>query len=441
MRRRDASLPVSMPAPPPVDIPPRPRLHLPVSAPPSDEPALPAGHLVGRWRIVRLLGTGGTASVYEAQHTELPRRAALKVLHHRYAYSHEMRARFLREGRAAASIAHPHVVAVHDVGVADDHLFLVMDLLAGESLRDRVRRDGPLPPAALVALFAPLADALAAVHRAGILHRDVSPANVFLVRDPAPSAMPSIERAVLLDFSSARIDEPSADAPLTRSQSLLGTPAYMSPEHCRGARDLDPRSDIFSLGAVLYLAATAHPPFAGDTWQAILVDVLSGRRTSPRARNPALPPALDALIARAMAHDPARRFPDAAALRDALRSLDLRPRRRRSAAVAALSLAAVALTSFVTPSPPVAAPVTALLSPAPLPAPPAPSAPPLAPTAPPSNPAPVLIARRAPPRRLRPAHPVTAPAPSLSPDPLPSSAPAALPRGTNNALILPHVTP
>lgn len=421
----------------------------------SDEPELPAGHVIGRWRIVRLLGTGGTASVYEARHTELPRRAALKVLHHRYAYSHEMRSRFLREGRAAASLAHPHVVTVHDVGVADDHLFLVMDLLDGEALRDRVRRDGPLAPATLVALFAPVADALAAVHAAGIVHRDVSPANLFVVRDPASGA----ERLVLLDFSSAHLDEPSSDAPLTRSQSLLGTPAYMSPEQCRGARNLDARTDLFSLGAVLFLAATGHAPFQGDTWQSLLVDVLSGKRTPPSHYAPAIPPALEALIERAMAHDPARRFPDALALRDALRSLDLQPRRLRRprlvAALALLSLGAAAAAGLglrrgsqpVVASPVVVSPVrpsTSVQTPplrveAALPAAAVVASPPVAPPL-----------RRTPARAsAHPLHRPRAPAPPPAlPAPLPapvaaSSAPAPTPlaRGTNNALILPHGGP
>ena len=419
-----------------------------------DEPELPAGHVIGRWRIVRHLGTGGTASVYEALHTELPRRAALKVLHHRYAYSHEMRSRFLREGRAAASLAHPHVVAVHDVGVADDHLFLVMDLLDGEALRDRVRRDGPLAPATLVALFAPIADALAAVHAAGIVHRDVSPANLFVVRDPASAA----ERLVLLDFSSAHLDEPASDAPLTRSQSLLGTPAYMSPEQCRGARHLDARTDLFSLGAVLFLAATGHAPFTGDTWQSLLVDVLSGKRTPPSHYDPSIPPALEALIARAMAHDPARRFPDAATLRDALRALDLRPRRVRRpqllAALAVVALGAVAAAwSGARRGPPTVATAPAAPS-----APPAPVAlppplrvePPLPVEALAASP-PVVVppARRAPARAsARPPRPRSPAPPPALPAPLPapvaaSSAPAPTPlaRGTNNALILPHGGP
>jgi serine/threonine-protein kinase len=417
----------------------------------SDEPELPAGHVIGRWRLVRLLGTGGTASVYEARHTELPRRVALKVLHHRYAYSHEMRSRFLREGRAAASLAHPHVVAVHDVGVADDHLFLVMDLLDGEALRDRVRRDGPLAPATLVALFAPVADALAAVHAAGIVHRDVSPANLFLVRDPATSA----ERLVLLDFSSAHLDEPASDAPLTRSQSLLGTPAYMSPEQCRGARHLDARTDLFSLGAVMFLAATGHAPFTGDTWQSLLVDVLSGKRTPPSRYDPSIPPALEALIERAMAHDPARRFPDAVTLRDALRALDLRPPRlRRPRLLAALAVASlgalVAAWSTVHPRPRTApaAPVARAPPPA---QPPALRAEPALPVeaiaaAPPvvvptPHRAPVRPSAR-PPRPRAPAPPPALPAPPPAPVAA-SSAPAPTPlaRGTNNALILPHGGP
>ncbi len=421
-------------------------------APTSDEPELPAGHVIGRWCLVRLLGTGGTASVYEARHTELPRRSAIKVLHHRYAYSHEMRSRFLREGRAAASLAHPHVVAVHDVGLSDDHLFLVMDLLAGEALRDRVRRDGPLAPATLVALFAPIADALAAVHAAGIVHRDISPANLFVVRDPASAA----ERLVLLDFSSAHLDEPASDAPLTRSQSLLGTPAYMSPEQCRGARALDARTDLFSLGAVLFLAATGHAPFTGDTWQSLLVDVLSGKRTPPSHYDPSIPPALEALIARAMAHDPARRFPDAVTLRDALRALDLRPRRvRRPRLLAALAVVAlgalVAAWSGARPGPPTVTAAPVAVSPV------RPStsaqAPPLrVETARPVEAiaaAPPVVAaapRRTPARAAaRPRAP--APPPAL-PAPLPapvaaSSAPAPTPlaRGTNNALILPHGGP
>jgi tRNA A-37 threonylcarbamoyl transferase component Bud32 len=420
-----------------------------------DEPELPAGHVIGRWRIVRHLGTGGTASVYEARHTELPRRAALKVLHHRYAYSHEMRSRFLREGRAAASLAHPHVVTVHDVGVADDHLFLVMDLLDGEALRDRVRRDGPLPPATLVALFAPIADALAAVHAAGIVHRDVSPANLFVVRDPASAA----ERLVLLDFSSAHLDEPASDAPLTRSQSLLGTPAYMSPEQCRGARNLDARTDLFSLGAVLFLAATGHAPFSGDTWQSLLVDVLSGKRTPPSHYDPSIPPALEALIERAMAHDPARRFPDALALRDALLALDLRPPRvRRPRLLAALALAALgavaAAWSSVHPRPRavLAAPVAASPPrPSPLVQPDALRVEPALPVeaVAPTPPAVVPPLRRAPsrasahpPRPRAPAPPPALPAPLPAPVAASSSpAPAPLARGTNNALILPHGVP
>jgi len=212
------------------------------------------GHEVkelGRYRLEMLLGAGGMGEVWRAFDTHLERAIAIKLLSSNLVGDASARARFLREARAAAKIDHDNVVSIYDAQEIDGNLVLAMPLLKGETLESRVRRSGPLAAQELVQLGVDLLAGLTAAHRAGLIHRDVKPSNVWL---ESPS-----NRAMLLDFGLAR---PETGDGLTHAGGIFGTPGYMSPEQSRG-EPLDGRTDLFSAGAVMYLAATGRPPFAG----------------------------------------------------------------------------------------------------------------------------------------------------------------------------------
>ncbi|MEZ4409898.1 MAG: serine/threonine-protein kinase [Polyangiales bacterium] len=277
-----------------------------------DAPHLDPGARLGPWKVLRPIGRGGSATVYEAEHAELRHRAAVKVLRPEAVLDRELRTRFLREGRALAGLRHPHLVAVYDVGSGEHGVWLVMELLSGETLSERLRRDGPLPPSDAADLALPLLAALAVVHRARVVHRDVKPSNVFVEET---SAGPRVR---LLDLGVSKFLGDGAAPDLTRSRALLGTPAYMSPEQALGARDVDPRSDLFSVGALLYECLTGRRPFGGDTWQQTLIAVTTARPASLRQHARALPRALDRVVLSCLARAPDDRPADAVALGDAL---------------------------------------------------------------------------------------------------------------------------
>lgn len=280
----------------------------------AEEDLVDAGTLFGRWVVGRLLGAGGAASVYEAVHADLGRRAALKVLHRRHGFSSLMRTRFVREGRAATRVRHPAVVQVFDVGIQDDRLFLVMEFLDGETLAARIARAAPMSPESAVALLLPLVSAVSAVHAAGVVHRDIKPGNVMLV----PDAMGEVQPC-LLDFGVSRFaDAPHDGVSLTGPEGLLGTPAYMSPEQAMGSRILDGQSDQFALAVTLYECLTGRRPFAGGTWQQTLLMLSNCKPVPVRQVQRGIPGPLDAVVLRAMAREPAMRFPDVRAFGDAL---------------------------------------------------------------------------------------------------------------------------
>jgi serine/threonine-protein kinase len=257
------------------------------------------------------LGAGGMAVVYRADDVTLRREVAIKVLAPHLLRHPDTVARFLREARAAGGLEHPHVLKIFDVGDADEGAgtppYMVMELIRGRSLKAFLDERGA-PLAEVVAMLgAILADALDAAHRAGIVHRDVKPANVMITDDGRP---------ILCDFGVARMDD---DALATQTGMVLGTPTYMSPEQAL-AQKVDARSDVYSLGATLYHAATGTLPFMGTT-AGVISAVTRGDFAPPLRRNPAMGAALAREIARAMAKDPGERHASAAALGEALAAI------------------------------------------------------------------------------------------------------------------------
>ena len=273
--------------------------------------SLSPGKNLGAYRILRVLGGGGMGTVYEAEHLTLKKRVALKALSGQGADDAECRARFLREGKAASRIQHPHVVDITDVREGAGIAFLVMEYLEGESLRARVERCGPVAARDLADLSVPVVAALQVAHQRGVVHRDLKPDNIFLSRTVTGRVVPKV-----LDFGISKVlnDDP-LDAYLTAEHAFLGTPYFMSPEQARGAANVDARSDQYSFGVSLYECATGVNPFLGHTTLiGILQAIASGGYELPRARNPAIPKALEQIILRTMANEPSDRYPSMGAL-------------------------------------------------------------------------------------------------------------------------------
>ncbi|MGH2677125.1 MAG: protein kinase domain-containing protein, partial [Actinomycetota bacterium] len=256
----------------------------------------PPGTLLGgRYEVVRAIGWGGMAEVYLASDRFLGRRVAVKVIRQRFAEDDRFVARFRREARAAASLGHPNVVAVHDVGVHQGSPFLVMEYVPGRTLTELVRDNGPLPPDRVCEIGEGVAQALGAAHAAGIVHRDVKPGNVMVTADG---------RVKVLDFGIARA---LRWTPLTDTPAVQGTVEYMAPEYVRG-EGADPRSDLYSLGSVLYELATGKPPFTGDSPLQIAYRHLEEAPAPPDAVRQGVPPRLSAIIVRLLAKHPGDRY-------------------------------------------------------------------------------------------------------------------------------------
>ena len=267
----------------------------------ADTPTQLADALHDRYEIQRELGRGGMATVYLARDRKHSRSVAVKVLQPELAATLGAE-RFLREIELAAGLTHPHIVPVHDSGEAGGRLYYVMPYVEGESLRERLARDRRLPVDEAVRLAREVADALDYAHRRGIIHRDVKPENILLEEG----------HAVVTDFGIARAVSAAGGERLTQTGSPIGTPMYMSPEQAAGELDIDGRADIYSLGCVLFEALTGAPPFSGPTAWAILVRRLTESPPLLRSVDPAIPAAVEAAVARALAHDPADRFATAA---------------------------------------------------------------------------------------------------------------------------------
>src|SRR4051812_20306923 len=250
---------------------------------------------LGRYRVVRLLGRGAMGVVYEGEADGA--RVALKVLPGWLAADGESLKRFLREAKAAALVKHPNVVAIHEAGQDGDLSFLALELVPGGSLQDRLRRSGPLAWREATLVLADACRGLAAIHAAGIIHRDVKPGNILLTADGI---------AKVADFGLARLDS-GQYSPLTVEGTTLGTPAYMSPKQCKLLKPDEP-SDIYSMGATYYALLTGRPPFEGESAMQVMFAHCSLDPPDPRRLAPGLPDACAAAVARAMARSPADRF-------------------------------------------------------------------------------------------------------------------------------------
>jgi serine/threonine-protein kinase len=247
------------------------------------------------------------AAVWRAEDTLLDRMVAVKLLHPQYADDPEFLERFRREARAAARLSHPNIVPIYDVGEQDGSPYIVMELVEGGNLKDRIRAAAPLPDAEIRSIGATLAATLDYAHRKGLIHRDVKPQNVLLGDDARPR---------LTDFG---IAQAMASSGLTRTGAVMGSVQYIAPELVRGT-PASPRSDVYSLGAVLYEMATGRVPFQAETDIAIALAHVEQNVAPPRALNARLAPDLEATILRALAKDPDMRFASALELADALRT-------------------------------------------------------------------------------------------------------------------------
>ena len=251
----------------------------------------------GRYRIIGRIGSGGMADVYEAEDTQLGRRVALKLLYRRFAEDAEFVERFRREASSAAGLNHPNVVQVFDRGQWDGTYYIAMELLAGRNLKQIVREHGALEPALAVDLVLQILKAARFAHRRGVVHRDIKPHNVIVDEEG---------RAKVTDFGIAR----AGASDMTETGSIMGTAQYLSPEQAQG-HPVDARSDLYAIGVVLYELLTGVPPFDADSPVTIALKQVSEEPIPPRARNPAVPPALDAVAMRALRKDPDERFQDA----------------------------------------------------------------------------------------------------------------------------------
>ncbi len=275
---------------------------------------------LGRYEIEREIGSGGMGVVFKGWDSELNRPVAIKVLARHLARSGAARQRFGRESRAAAAVVHEHVVAIHNVESDGETPFLVMQYVAGESLQARVDRAGPLGVAEVLRIGIQTAGGLAAAHEQGIVHRDIKPANILLEH--------GVERVLLTDFGLARTVD---DASLTQTGIVAGTPHYMSPEQANGD-STDHRSDLFSLGSVLYFISTGHPPFRAERAMGILHRICHDQQRPVWVVNAAIPDELSDIVDRLLEKRPNRRFASATAVREALvRLLNETQQRRPSA--------------------------------------------------------------------------------------------------------------
>jgi serine/threonine-protein kinase len=279
------------------------------------------GTTIGAYRVLRKLGEGGMGAVYVGEHTLLGRKAAIKVLLPTLSANEELLQRFFNEARAVTQIADPGIVQVFDFGQRSDGIaFIVMELLEGESFEQRLARIGRLSWIESLRLMRMICRSLQVAHARGIVHRDLKPENLFIVGDPAVTGG---ERPKILDFGIAKLSSTEPGALKTRTGMMMGTPVYMSPEQCRGAGDIDHRSDIYSIGCVLVTMLTGRPPFEAEATGDLIVAHLREPPPLVATRLPGTPEIIDQIVQRCLAKSPADRFGSMAELVAALDEAEL----------------------------------------------------------------------------------------------------------------------
>ncbi len=306
--------------------------------------------LADRYELDREIGAGGMAHVYHAHDRQHDRDVAIKVLRPELAAALGTE-RFLREIHIEATLQHPHILPLYDSGSAEGQLYYVMPFVEGESLRQRIDRERQLPLEDAVKIARDVAEALGYAHSHNLVHRDIKPANIMLSGYPEPGGQPAVWHALVTDFGIARAILVAAGEQLTATGIIVGTPEYMSPEQASGDQGIDGRSDIYSLGCVLYEMLAGEPPFVGRTAQAILARHRQDTPTPIQVLRPRLPAAVGRAVEIALAKVPAERFATAPAFADALAQTTTPPaprspsraRRARGRPVAALIAAVVAL--------------------------------------------------------------------------------------------------
>jgi len=265
---------------------------------------LPGDLIADRYRLTRLLGNGGMGVVWAARNEAIHRDVAIKLMLPRIAEDPASLQRFFNEARICGSIRHPGIVDVIDLGRAEDGSpFLVMELLEGETLGERLDRVKSMPPGVILPIARDIARTIAMAHKRGVIHRDIKPSNVFLQR-----VSEGEEVVKVLDFGISKVLSPEFETKTTGTGAVLGSPAYMSPERAMGDENLAPQGDVYSLGVILYEALAGRMPYLADNYNALIVDIATTDPDDIAAIAPGLPAVVVALVRDAMARDPSRRI-------------------------------------------------------------------------------------------------------------------------------------